>query len=115
MKMVVLCLMNTVLMATGQMLFKYGSRGTEISGIMNIFRLFFTPTIFCALCLYAVSTGLWLYILSRVSINFAYPIQSLSLPLVLIASHFLFREDLTVSKLVGAAIICVGVIVATKN
>ena len=92
MKMTLLCLLNTALMATGQMLFKYGSSGKSITGIMDIIRLFFSPVVFCALCLYAATTGLWLYILSRVPISFAYPIQALAFPLVLLASMLIFKE-----------------------
>ena len=56
MKMTALCLLNTMLMATGQMLFKTGSAGREISSMIDIIKLFFTPIVFFALCLYAATT-----------------------------------------------------------
>lgn len=115
MKMTLLCLLNTALMATGQMLFKYGSSGKSITGIMGIIRLFFSPVVFCALCLYAATTGLWLYILSRVPISFAYPIQALAFPLVLLASMLIFKESISVTRWIGVLVIVCGVMIATRG
>lgn len=115
MKMTLLCLLNTALMATGQMLFKYGSQGKNITGILDIIRLFFSPVVFCALCLYAATTGLWLYILSRVPISFAYPVQALAFPLVLTASMLVFKENISVTRWIGVAVIVCGVVIATRG
>ena len=115
MKMTLLCLLNTALMATGQMLFKYGSNGKSITGIVDIIRLFFSPVVFCALCLYAATTGLWLYILSKVPISFAYPIQALAFPLVLLASMLVFKESISITRWVGVLVIVCGVMIATHG
>lgn len=112
--MTLLCLLNTLLMATGQMLFKFGSAGKEITSLLDIIKLFFTPVVFFALCLYAGTTGLWLYILSRVPISHAYPIQALAFPIVLAASMVFFHESVSVMKWLGIAIIVCGVFVATR-
>lgn len=115
MKMTLLCLLNTLLMATGQMLFKYGSSGKEISSIFDIVKLFFSPIVFVALCLYAATTGLWLYILSRTPMSHAYPIQALAFPVVLLASMVFFHESITTAKWIGVIIIVCGVFVATRG
>ena len=115
MKMTLLCLLNTALMATGQVLFKYGSNGKDISSISDIIRMFFSPVVFCALCLYAITTGLWLYILSRMPISFAYPIQALAFPLVLMASILIFKESISVTRWIGVAVIICGVVIATRG
>lgn len=115
MKMTLLCLLNTAMMATGQIMFKLGSQGKEIKGVLDIVRLFLNPIIFCALCLYAATTGLWIYILSQTPISHAYPIQALAFPLVLMASIFFFHEQVSVTKWVGIAVILCGVIIATRS
>ena len=89
MKMTLLCLLNTGLMVTGQILFKVGSQGKTLSSISDMVRLMFSPVVLVALCLYAGTTMLWLYILSKVDISFAYPIQALAFPVVMIVSAFL--------------------------
>lgn len=115
MKMTALCLLNTMLMATGQMLFKTGSAGRENSSMIDIIKLFFTPIVFFALCLYAATTGLWLFILSRTPMSHAYPIQALAYPLVLGASAIFFNEQITPLKWLGIVIIVCGVFVATHG
>lgn len=115
MKTTLLCLLNTALMAVGQLLFKYGSNGKKIEGLMDIIRLFFSPVVFCALCLYAATTGLWLYILSRTPISYAYPIQALAFPLVLVASIIFFGEQVSITKWIGVFVIVLGVVIATRG
>ena len=115
MRTLILCLTNTGLMVTGQILFKLGSRGKSIDGLSDIIRLFFSPIIFCALCLYAATTGLWLYILSKTPLSYAYPIQALAFPVVLLLSALLFHEQITLQKMMGVLLIVIGVFVATKG
>lgn len=115
MKTVLLCLLNTALMSTGQMLFKVGANGKEFHSVLDFVRLFFTPVVFIALCLYAATTGLWLYILSRTPMSQAYPIQALAFPLVLFASMIFFHEQISITKWIGIAIIVLGVFVATRG
>lgn len=115
MKIILLCLLNTTLMVAGQILFKLGSDGRKIETVMDIIGLFFTPVIFCALCIYAATTGLWLYILSRTAISRAYPIQALAYPLVLLASAVIFREQVSPAKWLGVFIIICGVTIATHG
>ena len=114
MRMLFLCLLNTTLMATGQILFKLGSTGKQITNVLDIIKLFCSPIVFLALCLYAVTTGLWLYILSQTPISQAYPIQALAFPLVLAISMLLFHEQVTLSKWIGIGIIVLGVTIATR-
>lgn len=114
MKTTLLCLFNTCLMATGQILFKMGSSGKQIESVLDIVKLFFSPIIFLALCIYAATTGLWLYILSKTPLSYAYPIQALAFPLVLTVSVLLFHEQVTLSKWIGIVIIVAGVTIATR-
>ena len=112
--MTLLCFLNTLLMVTGQMMFKYGSAGKSIASIADIIKLLFSPIIFTALCIYGVTTMLWLYILSKTPISYAYPIQALAFPIVLIASMFLFNESIPPMRWVGVIIIMCGVFIATR-
>lgn len=111
-KMTALCFLNTMLMVCGQMLFKIGSRGRSMDSLMGIIHTMFSPIIILALCLYAGTTVLWLYILSKVDISAAYPIQALAFPIVLVASSLLFGEAIPLNRWIGVAIIVIGVYVA---
>lgn len=115
MKMTLLCLLNTALMVTGQILFKVGSQGKTLAGISDMIKLMFSPVVLVALCLYAGTTMLWLYILSKVDISFAYPIQALAFPVVMIVSAFMFHEQIPTIRWVGVVIIFIGVLLVVQK
>lgn len=55
----------------------------------------------------------WLGVISRVNLSFAYPLLALNYVLILIPSRFILGETITPSKLLGAVIVVIGVIVIT--
>ena len=112
MRTTILCLINTLLMVTGQILFKIGSRGRQLSSIKDVISMMFSPVILLALCVYAGTTVLWLFILSKTELSFAYPIQALAFPIVLIVSALLFHESIPINRWTGVAIVFAGVYIA---
>jgi undecaprenyl phosphate-alpha-L-ara4N flippase subunit ArnE len=52
----------------------------------------------------------WLFALRRIPLSRAYPVLSLTFPLVLIFSKIFFNEPITVQKVIGSVIIVAGVI-----
>jgi drug/metabolite transporter (DMT)-like permease len=55
----------------------------------------------------------WLGVISRVNLSFAYPLLALNYVLILVPSRLLLGETITPTRLVGAVIVVVGVIVIT--
>lgn len=55
----------------------------------------------------------WLGVISRVNLSFAYPLLALNYVLILIPSRLFLGELITPTKLVGAIIVVIGVIVIT--
>jgi drug/metabolite transporter (DMT)-like permease len=55
----------------------------------------------------------WLGVISRVNLSFAYPLLALNYVLILVPSRFVLGEAITPSKIIGAVIVVVGVIVIT--
>lgn len=109
-----LCIVNMLLLVAGQVLFKAGALGKSINNLLDVIKLFFTPTVFCALCLYATTTVLWLYIVNKIELSVAMPLQSLSLPLIILCSVLFFNESVALSKWLGIIMICAGVYIATR-
>jgi drug/metabolite transporter (DMT)-like permease len=54
---------------------------------------------------------LWLYVLSRLPISLAYPLQSFAFVLALLIAFFIFKESVPPNRWVGAAIILGGITV----
>ncbi len=71
--------------------------------------------ILCGLLCYVVSVAVWLLVLSRVEVSFAYPLLSVGYIVNAIAGYYLFQENLSVTRIGGILIICVGVYFVTKS
>jgi drug/metabolite transporter (DMT)-like permease len=114
MKYMLLCVLNVISLAGGQILFKTGMKDKVIDSVPAIIKMIFTPFVFSGLVLYAFTAILWLYILSKIPISRAYPIQALAYPLVLIAAKIMFNENITMSRWFGIGIIVAGIIVVAQ-
>ncbi|WP_046174517.1 EamA family transporter [Domibacillus indicus] len=106
-----LVLLNTLILVSGQFLWKYGmEKQTEaFSSVFSIIRLFFTPYIFTGLVMYGLATVLWLFILTKVPLSTAYPLQSLAYIIAVFGSFFIFGEAVTFWKIAGVLFIMIGV------
>jgi drug/metabolite transporter (DMT)-like permease len=107
-----LILINTLLLVSGQFLWKTGLQHNEsgFSSLRTIVQLMLSPYILGGLVLYGIATVLWLYILSRVELGIAYPIQSLAYIFAVFGAYWIFNEPLSVPKVVGCLMILGGVI-----
>lgn len=67
-----------------------------------------------AVC-YIVSIGLWLVVLSKVDVSYAYPFLSIGYVVAAIVGHFAFAEDLSAIRIAGIIVICIGVILISRS
>ncbi|MDL4839110.1 EamA family transporter [Aquibacillus rhizosphaerae] len=106
-----LILLNTTILVCGQFLWKFGMEGKtdSFSSIGSIIKVFLSPYILSGLFLYGFATVLWLFILTRVPLSIAYPIQSIAYILAVFGAFFIFKEPLTTYKMVGVILIMTGV------
>jgi multidrug transporter EmrE-like cation transporter len=64
---------------------------------------------------YVISVAVWLMVLSRVEVSYAYPLLSVGYIVNAVAGYYLFQEDLSLTRISGILIICVGVYFVTKS
>jgi drug/metabolite transporter (DMT)-like permease len=107
--------------AAGQILLK---RGMNSMGALTLaadqvgsilWRMATNPFVIAGLAVYAASTIFWLLALSRVDLSFAYPFASMSYIVMLIASWQLFSENISVMRLLGSAVVMVGVLLISRS
>jgi multidrug transporter EmrE-like cation transporter len=67
------------------------------------------------LACYVISVVVWIVGLSRVDVSIAYPMLSLGYVVNAFLALYLFGEVLTMQRLIGIAIILVGVVVLTRS
>ena len=113
--LVLLTIFNSVLMVTGQTLWKLGATGKEIHSLGQLLRLFLSPYVLAGLMVYAFASVLWIYILNKGELSYVYPIQSTAFIFALIIGTTIFKEHLTPSKIIGVLVICLGVIIITRK
>lgn len=119
--MVLAMIFACVLIGTaGQLLLKWGMNtiGAFTFTAQNIFpvglSLLTNPGILLGTTCYAVSLIVWLMVLSRSEVSYAYPLLSLGYVITAIAAYFLFGESLSFLRLGGIVFIILGVCLITK-
>ena len=74
-------------------------------------NVFVLGGLFC----YVISVAVWLLVLSRVEVSFAYPLLSVGYIVNAVAGYYLFQENLSMTRITGILIICVGVYFVTRS
>lgn len=109
----ILLFTSVILGICGQLFMKKGMTivGTiSLSSILDVFKAFFNPFVFSGFVFYGISAVLWLVVISKLPLSKAYPILSSGYIIVVFASYFLFKEDITLPKIIGVLLIATGVI-----
>ena len=73
------------------------------------------PLVLTGLACYAVSVAIWLLVLSRVEVSYAYPLLSLGYIVTALAGWLLFDEAMTPVRWIGTVTICAGVWLITRS
>ncbi|WP_123042241.1 EamA family transporter [Cohnella candidum] len=105
-----LLLGNVFLMTAGQVLFKQGAKSLSGLSVSNLIPVVTNVYLLSGIFVYACSTVLWVYVLSRMNLSLAYPTQSLSYIFVMIASYLIFREPVSMAQWAGIALVLAGVV-----
>jgi len=107
------------MVVAGQFCMKFGINKVGSFSSMPItqflVKAFTTPIILLGIALYAVSAVVWIIILSKVDLSFAYPMLSIGYVLVLIISWAFLGESINLIKILGVVFICLGIIFIFKS
>lgn len=71
--------------------------------------------VIAGLTCYVLSVGLWMVVLSRVEVSFAYPFLSLGYVVTALVAYFYFGENVSTMRISGIGLICVGVAMIARN
>lgn len=112
---------SVALAVVGQLLLKIGMLrvgrfSLNISTIVQQYtRILLNPLVVAGIVGFALSMLVWLYVLSRLELSVAYPFVALNYVLILFASHFLLKETITPLKIMGVAVIVIGVYLISRG
>jgi drug/metabolite transporter (DMT)-like permease len=121
MRYVILILGCVVVNSFGQLSLKkgmtsVGNVGFELNQLVpTLFSAFGNSFVLLGLSLYGISALLWMVILSRVDLSFAYPFVSFSYVMVILFSWLLLKENLPLIRIMGVLVICLGVYLVSRS
>lgn len=117
-----LLLIDILTTAGAQIFFKkgvlqWGELDFSFSRVFSLIpQIFQNIWIMLGMFLFGVSFILWLFILSKLQLNIAYPIAlSSGVVITTITAWLLFKEYLLPTQLLGIAIVIVGIFLLLKN
>jgi multidrug transporter EmrE-like cation transporter len=73
------------------------------------------PYILSGLASYVISVAIWLLVLARVEVSYAYPFLSVGYVVITLASYFVFQENLSWMRGLGVAVIVLGVLLLSQT
>jgi drug/metabolite transporter (DMT)-like permease len=120
-KIVVLSFFTTLLITSGQVLWKIGL--LRIGGfyhgnygiIGNAIRILSNPQIIAGFFLYVVATGFFMFLISKYDMSLIIPLGSISFIFSLIAGAYIFQEHISMFRMAGVLVIIAGILMVLKN
>lgn len=110
----ILLFVNVVLLLTGQLFWKHAVNKITQWNMSSALQLFISPSFLAGAFLYVIATVVWLYILSKLPLSVAYPMQSITYIGGMIAGYLLFKEQVSLTQWAGGAVIILGVYLIAK-
>ncbi|WP_010094810.1 EamA family transporter [Ornithinibacillus scapharcae] len=110
----ILLMINVLFLVFGQYLWKVGMTKIGTWGPGTILDLIKSPYIIGGGLVYVFATLIWLFILTRMPFSIAYPFQSLAYVFGIVMGYLVFKEAVTPTQWVGAAVIVLGVYLIAK-
>jgi drug/metabolite transporter (DMT)-like permease len=81
----------------------------------SLWRFAREPLLWAGVACTGVAAVVWFEVLSRLSLSVAYPFLALSYVLMLLATWLIAHEAMPLSRLLGALLICMGVILVSRQ
>jgi drug/metabolite transporter (DMT)-like permease len=117
----ILILLDVFLNVTGQLSLKYGMAkignfSLSLSTLPPVFlKAASNPYILFGLFCYGLGFMVWLVVLSKAEVSFAYPLISLGYVFTAILARVIFGEAVGATRLAGICVTCLGVLLIARS
>ncbi len=112
-------ILTVILNTSGQFLMKTGINRIGQIGMSNLFSSLLKAVasihVIGGFVSYAISAVLWIVILSRSELSWAFPMVSLSYVITALAAPVLLNESFSYQRLAGTVVICLGVFLVSRT
>lgn len=122
--LIALIIISVALAALAQLTLKHGMNQVTGHGetplslsqpAETIRRVVLNPSVWGGLLIFVASASVWLIVLSRTSLSFAYPFASLTYVLILLFDRFVLREPISALRYGGVALIIAGLVLISRT
>jgi drug/metabolite transporter (DMT)-like permease len=119
--LIAMILVSVALAAAAQLTLKSGmNQVTAEHGTVTLsaasFRAIATePNVWAGFALFGLSAVMWIFVLSRTSLSFAYPFVALTYLLIALVDVFVLHEDVPPLRWVGLGLIMAGILVIART
>jgi drug/metabolite transporter (DMT)-like permease len=121
--LIALILLSVTLAAVGQLMLKHAMNlvnadlaparfGMNAASIRTALA---TPAVYIGLFVFGLSAIVWLAVLSRASLSFAYPFAAITYILILFFDLFILKEAVPPLRWAGVAFIAVGIFLVSQT
>ena len=73
------------------------------------------PWIVAGLASYAMSILVWMFVLANNEVSYAYPFLSIGFALVTLLGWLIFDDSLSVPRILGITLVCLGVVLVART
>ena len=107
--------------ATGELFLKHGMNQVGVLSLQpklffnTLWRAFNTPYVLVGFIFAFLASILWLAVLSRVPLSWAYPMLSLTYVVIVVTSWLILGEHLSPYRIAGVLVICSGVAIIFRG
>ena len=116
---IILILVSVLLNCTAQLCIRKGMLLVGETGMSNMITnlgvMVTNIWLWGAMICYALSILLWMAVLSKVEVSFAYPFLSIGYVVAAVVGYYFFGESLSVIRIVCIVIICIGVYLISRS
>lgn len=119
--LIAMILASVLLAAVAQITLKTGmNQVTEVTGAAtlsgaSVRSIATNPTVWGGLLLFALSAAVWLFVLSRTSLSFAYPFASITYLLIVLFDRYWLDEPVPPLRWLGVVLIMAGIVLVART
>ena len=123
--MLILAIVVSVMLAAlAQLTLKYGVSRVQVDGhsgivlsepVASAIRVAREPFIWGGLALFGISAAVWIVVLSRVSLSFAYPFAALTYIIIVLFDRVFLNEYVPPLRWAGVLVIMTGIVLVSRT
>ncbi|MBU2589404.1 MAG: EamA family transporter [Nanoarchaeota archaeon] len=81
----------------------------------DILRIYLNVFVFLGVFLYLFAFFIWIFVISKIDLSYAYPLVSVNFVLIALASKIFFKESVSKKRWLSILIILIGVLLVTMS